>query len=845
MFALTVFANTVSAQSFISERTSKSHHGYRMTLGPDGSPKFFEATAQPSLNGFPDAPMSPQAASPYWDNLFPPGPQYDSIIDRSFVRAIAVDDSKDIYIGGSFEYVGNTRVYNVAHFDHTMNMWSVMGDGFGGTVYALAAHNGKLYAGGTFTTVGFNKTNPINFIAVWDGNSWQELGGGLNGPVYSIAFTDSSMIVGGFFSNAGIDSTPLAKTVSNVARWDGHQWDDMGGGLTDQVNTLLASPGGLYAGGNFFDNASNLKGVAKYVSGSWQGIGTGVSGQVSALASLNGNIWIGGTFRRSGDNATVLNSIGVWDGNAINPVGSDPNIGTPYGNIVSMQTVGDTVFIGGFFANIAGVNVHSIAKWYSGTIHPVANGGIYGTVGAFYASDWYGLFVGGVFLQAGNLPCNGLAILLSSNQWKLDNTTPACTGGYLETSVNAVAVNDRYVFVGGYFTTIKSKPMQHIAMFDKVNRVWLPLGKGLDQGVRAMYLQNNKLYVGGGFNYAGDTITNHVAYYDLTMNTWHSMGDGSVRFVEAFTGDGTNIFASSIFDYLSLGYREQIAKWDGSSWTPIPGEINGYVYALASVGPTLFVGGYFDHVNSTKIPFIAAYDGNTWTAVGGGTDYTVSAMLPTGNDLYVAGGFLLAGSDTVRGIARWDGQRWHSLGTGLNSAADALAYNKSGLYVGGHFTQAGGTNASRLANWDGTSWSDVTGGVASTVRALALDTGALYIGGDFTHVDNGTKNSYRFAILHFGSLGVNDKQANYLALQNYPNPFATTTKIEYEVATASTVSIELYNVLGEKMMTVVNEFKSPGTYDAKVNASHLPNGSYLCKYQSGNTIETKQVVVAK
>lgn len=840
-----IFAVSASAQSSLSPTIHHGHdRGYSMRLGPNGEPHFSPAGRTAVNDGFPSAPLSPQAASPYWDSLFITG-GYSKMLDRSFVHAIAIDGD-DVYIGGSFEFIGSTRVYNVAHYDHLTKTWKPMGDGFDGTVNALAVKDGKVYAGGSFSYVGFNKSTPMNDIAVWDGNSWSEVGGGLDGSVYSIAFLGSNLVVGGYFSNTGYDDNTLAISVSNIAMWDGSTWSDMGSSLNDQVNCMLTVDDSLYVGGYFYDYASGLRGVAKYSGGDWIPVGVGVGGGVNALAVMNGNIWIGGDFLRSGDATQVLNMLAVWDGASINAVGTDPKIGITdaMGTVLSLHASGDSMYIGGMFSNIEGVQVDGIAKWRNGKIYPVS-GGLYGTVNSIVYGGSHGTLVGGVFLEAGGQPCNGLASLLSGDVWTLNEATPAATGGYLETDVTAVVTNDRYVFVGGYFTTIATKPMQHIAMWDKVNRVWLPLGKGLNQGVRAMYLQDNKLYVGGGFNFAGDTVANHVAYYDLSTGIWHSMGNGSVRFVEAFAGDGTNIYASSIFDLLSLGYREEIAKWDGSSWTAIEGEINGRVYSLCYVGSTLFVGGYFNAINSTKIANIATYDGNSWSQVGGGTSSSVWCMLPVGNDLYVSGYFAVAGSDSVFYIARWDGQRWHSLGGGLGNGATSLAHNSSGLYVGGYFIHADGIVVDFLANWDGSSWAPVLGGTGSTVRALALDQSALYVGGSFTHVNN-SMISYRFAILHFGSLGVpSDPLQASDNLCNYPNPFAAATKIEFTVEKASDIRIALFNVLGEQIREVVHQRYAPGTYSLDLDASSLPAGAYLCRYAADGVIQNRWMTVTK
>jgi hypothetical protein len=63
--------------------------------------------------------------------------------------------------------------------------------------------------------------------------------------------------------------------------------------------------------------------------------------------------------------------------------------------------------------------------------------------------------------------------------------------------------------------------------------------------------------------------------------------------------------------------------------------------------------------------------------------------------------------------------------------------------------------------------------------------------------------------------------------QNYPNPFNPSTTIEYSLAVKSDVKISIYNLLGQKVATVVNETKEPGSYRAEWNASSTASGLYF------------------
>ncbi len=85
----------------------------------------------------------------------------------------------------------------------------------------------------------------------------------------------------------------------------------------------------------------------------------------------------------------------------------------------------------------------------------------------------------------------------------------------------------------------------------------------------------------------------------------------------------------------------------------------------------------------------------------------------------------------------------------------------------------------------------------------------------------------------------------YSLNQNYPNPFNPTTTIEYSVAKAGMVSIELYNTLGQKVKTLVNSNQVSGRYAVTVNASDLSSGVYFYSIKAGDFSQTKKMILMK
>ena len=81
--------------------------------------------------------------------------------------------------------------------------------------------------------------------------------------------------------------------------------------------------------------------------------------------------------------------------------------------------------------------------------------------------------------------------------------------------------------------------------------------------------------------------------------------------------------------------------------------------------------------------------------------------------------------------------------------------------------------------------------------------------------------------------------------QNYPNPFNPITKIEYSVPVNSNVSLKVYDILGNEVVTLFNGRRLPGNYVVSFNGSELSSGVYLCQMKSNNFKETKKLVLLK
>ncbi|MBK7631925.1 MAG: T9SS type A sorting domain-containing protein [Ignavibacteriales bacterium] len=91
----------------------------------------------------------------------------------------------------------------------------------------------------------------------------------------------------------------------------------------------------------------------------------------------------------------------------------------------------------------------------------------------------------------------------------------------------------------------------------------------------------------------------------------------------------------------------------------------------------------------------------------------------------------------------------------------------------------------------------------------------------------------------------NIKLDQFSLSQNYPNPFNPSTKISWQSPTSGWQTLKIYDVLGNEIVTLVNEYKSTGSYEIEFDASGLTSGVYFYKLQVESFIETKKMILLR
>ena len=87
--------------------------------------------------------------------------------------------------------------------------------------------------------------------------------------------------------------------------------------------------------------------------------------------------------------------------------------------------------------------------------------------------------------------------------------------------------------------------------------------------------------------------------------------------------------------------------------------------------------------------------------------------------------------------------------------------------------------------------------------------------------------------------------SGFKLMQNYPNPFNPTTVINYSISRSSFVTLEVYDILGRKVATLINGEKPAGNYHVEFNGSNLATGVYLYRLHAGNFSAVKKLILLK
>ena len=235
-----------------------------------------------------------------------------------------------LYIAGAFSGTTDTSVFSRRVISWNGTAWEPVGCGvfacdaphvWGGGLPArsLAYWQEDLYASGDFHSIG---DPSMEFIARFNGTEWEVVGGGMDGPVRSLRAYPDGLYAAGWFNQAG--GTPA----EGLARWDGEQWHNVHdlpllfpSNPINFINDVAIMGERIYIAGNFFGQQEDtIVRIAQWDGEAWTRVGNGFWGGLTQILKLEVHdslLYIAGAFADTGQYGHPLNpasGIVAWDG---------------------------------------------------------------------------------------------------------------------------------------------------------------------------------------------------------------------------------------------------------------------------------------------------------------------------------------------------------------------------------------------------------------------------------------------------------------------------------------------------------------------------------------------------
>ncbi len=604
---------------------------------------------------------------------------------NSSVNALAVDASGAVYVGGGFWNIGGQPRSRIAKLSGSGTGavdadWNPSADS---SVRALVVDaSGMVYVGGHFWSIGGQSRNYIAKLSgsgtgiadpVWNPSA--------NNTVFALALDAGGMVyAGGYFGSIGGQSRNyIARLSGSAAGAADPVWDPSANDIVESL--ALDSSGAVYVGGGFSSIGGQLRSRIAKLSGS----GTGAADPAwnpsantlvtSLVVDDSGTVYAGGLFTRVGDEAHTglvrLNANGVPD---------EPRVELHRPGVVralARQPDGGLI-VGGDFSHADDViRSNALRVQPDGTLDQYWNPSANSTVTALAVDASGAVYAGGVFTSIGGQSRNRISKLSGSGTGAADPTwNPSANS-----TVSALAVDiTGAIYVGGWFTSIGGQSRNRIAKLSgsgtgAADPTWNP---SADSYIGALAVgASGAVYVVGGFTSIGGQSRNYIAKLSGSGTgaadpIWSPLPNNPV-YALAVDASGS-VYAGGPFTSIGGQSRNRIAKLSGGgtgvadpAWNP---SADGTVDSLAvGASGTVYVGGIFTSIGNQSRQFIAKLSGNgtgeadpTWNP---GTNSTVYALAVDdwSETIYAGGHFTTVGSQPRGGLAA------------ISSDADAIFYN--------------------------------------------------------------------------------------------------------------------------------------------------------------------------
>jgi len=343
--------------------------------------------------------------------------------------------------------------------------------------------------------------------------------------------------------------------------------------------------------------------------------------------------------------------------------------------------------------------------------------------------------------------------------------------------------------------------------------------------------------MGGAFVTGWTNSTNFPTTINA-LSTSYNGGDYGDCFVTHLNGSGTQLLYSTYLGGTGSDNAEQIITADSGS-VIVTGWTNSIDFpTTANAFDTSYNGGGFNgdgfitRLNSTGSQVIYS------TFLGGSEDDDGWQILTDSN-----GGVIVVGNTSSSNFPTTSGAFCTTYNGGirdgyvahLNNTLSQLLYS---TYLGG--SGADGING---ITRDGSGGFILVGGTSSADFPTTS-------GANETSYNGGSYDCFvtRLSLIADSTSIISERipvPLEYTLIQNYPNPFNSSTTITYSLAKPGIAKLELFDLLGKKISTLINSPQNAGIHQVRFDGKNLSSGEYFYRLSAGDFQETKKLLLLK
>lgn len=459
---------------------------------------------------------------------------------------------------------------------------------------------------------------------------------------------------------------------------------------------------------------------------------------------------------------------------------------------------------------------------------------------------------------------------------------------------NAVAVSGDYVVVGAHFDDDNGWGSGSAYIFHWNGTSWVQQAKLIGSNTSSYDFFGSSVSIDGEtaiIGAPGDAVGGAAYVFHRTASNWSQ--EAILTASDAASGDnfgssvsisGDTVLVGAPGDYFSTG-AAYIFKRNGGSWTELTrltandGVAFDYFGSSVAIEGDVAIAGAKDHYANGAV-YVFGVDGNSWELEGQLTASDGSSGDKFGASVSLSGNTIVVGArfDDDNGldsgsayVFRKQGNTWNQEAklTPIDGGADdrfgMVSVKGDVVLVGATHDDDNGLDAGTayVFTHSGSGWSQLAKVLPGDGHAgdwfgssVALGYHHFLVGSPYDN-DNGSDSGSAY-VFDFTVTAIRDGlnpfttiPGEFVLFQNYPNPFNPSTTIRYQLPRSSEVVLDIYNLLGQKIASLVDGWQAAGEYRVQWNGRSergavVSSGIYLYRLKvDGGSVKSRRMILLK